>query len=125
MPFIEHNKLNILNSGWYVIYNDLSIVTEEEMSWLEVPNKKDIKVMGLKKHNKYYELVDKYNFIPPGETHCRELKVNPGTGFAVTTQTLIGWFIGYFDKSDKVLLRVSAIDRSATTERIPMNSENL
>jgi hypothetical protein len=123
MPFLEHNKLNLLDSGWYVIYKDLqTIITEEDMSWLQVPNKKDIKVMGLKKHNKYYELVDKEYFIPPGETHCREIIVNPGTEFAVTKQTLIGWFIGYYEKNIKVLLRVSAIDRSVTTEKVPIDS---
>lgn len=121
MPY-NHEKINILDGGWYIVFNDGSVITEQEMSWIEVPNKRDIKLMGLKRHNKQYEIEGKENYIAPGETHYREIIVSPPDGHAITKQSLIGWFIGYCDKEGKTILRVSAIDRSAVMEVMPNNT---
>lgn len=122
MPY-KHEKINLLNGGWYVVFHDGTVVTEEEMPWVSVPNKKNIKIMGLKRHNKHYEIIGKENYLAPGETHMREIIVSPGEGEAVTKQTLVGWFIGYCEPDAKTYLRVSAIDRSVVTECIKNNKE--
>jgi hypothetical protein len=119
----SHPKLNLLQGGWYVVFKDGNVITEEEMSWIEVPNKKQIQIMGLKRHNKYYEIEGKEVYTPPGETHFREIIVNPGTGYAVTKQDIVGWNIGYYTPEGKMIMRVSAIDRSVTTELIPYDKE--
>jgi hypothetical protein len=116
-------KLNLLQGGWYVVFKDGSVITEEDMSWVEVPRKKDIQIMGLKRHNKYYEIEGKETYTAPGETHFREIIVNPGTGYAVTKQDLISWNIGYYAPEGKVIMRVSATDKSVTTEVVPYNKK--
>lgn len=105
MPY-SHQKINLLEGGWYVVFEDGSVITEAEMPWVMVPNKKNIKIMGLKRHNKHYEIEGKRNYIAPGETHLRELAINNGTGVSVTKQTLVGWFIGYYEGIKKILWRV-------------------
>lgn len=122
MPY-DHPKLNLLGGGWYAVFKDGSVITEEDMPWLEVPNKKDIKLMGLKRHNKYYEIEDKDIFAAPGETHVREIIINPTDGVAVTKQSLVGWFIGWYEPDGKVLMRVDAITGQITQEKIPYGSE--
>jgi hypothetical protein len=121
MPY-NHYKINILEGGWYAVYSNGEVVTEDEMPWLQVPNKKDIKIMGLKRMNKHYELEGKENFCPPGETHMRELIINPGEGMAVTKQTLVGWYIGYYDKVGKVITRINAQTGVLNTEIIPYDT---
>ena len=120
----NHPKLNQLSGGWYAVFSDGSVITEDEVSsWSLVQNKKNITLMGLKRHNKFYEIPGKKFYGPPGETHYREIVVNPGTGFAVTKQSLIGWTLCYYDGKEKVILRVSALDRSVVTERVPLDQE--
>ena len=120
----NHQKINLLSGGWYCVFNDGSVITEDEMDWIQVPNKKNIKIMGLKRMNKHYELEGKESYCAPGESHMRELTINRGDGqIAITKQTRVGWFIGYYDKTCKVLLRVSAIDGKLTTEEIPYKQE--
>jgi hypothetical protein len=119
MPY-NHNKINVLDSGWYVVYKNGEVITQaEDISWIQIPNKKDIKIMGLKRHNKHLELEDKETYIAPGETHLRELCINPGTGFAVTKNTLQGWFIGYYDKNCKVIHRINAETGEYTVDEVP------
>ena len=63
--------------------------------------------MGLKRHNKYYEIAGKENYLPPGETHLREVIINPQIGKDVVTKnTLVGWYIGYYEGNNKKVLRV-------------------
>lgn len=118
MPY-SHHKINVLEGGWYVVLQDGSVFTEAEMPWTQVPNKKSIKIMGLKRMNKHYEIEGKEPYCPPGETHMRELTINDGSGNAVTKQTLVGWFIGYYEKDCKVLLRVNAITGKSGYDRLP------
>lgn len=115
---LENFKVNLLEGGWYVQFTDNSVITEAEMDWINVPNKKNIKLMGLKRMHKRYELENK-NFCPPGETHMREIIVNPGGSVALTKQTLVGWFIGYYEEDGKVLVRIDAETGKITTEKIP------
>lgn len=116
-------KIDRLSGGWYAVYKDGKVVTQEEGPWCLVTNKKNIQILGIKKFNKCYELIGKENYLPPGETHCRELCVNPGTGIAVTKQTLVGWYIGYCEKDGKVILRINAKDKQSWIEKVPFNKE--
>lgn len=117
MPY-NHNKVNELAGGWYAVFKDGSVITEEDMSWIEIPSKINIKLVGLKRHNKYYELEGKLAYLPPGETHMRELSMSVQSGVAVTKQSLIGWYIGYYDIDARVYWRVDAITGNFTEERV-------
>lgn len=118
MPY-NHSKINALQGGWYVVFYSGEVITEDDqIPWVMVPNKKLIKIMGLKRHNKYIEIEGKENYLAPGETHCREIMINPGTEIAVTKQTLQGWFIGYYDGNRKIIKRVNADTGKITEEYI-------
>lgn len=123
MPY-NHPKINVLEGGWYAVMQDGSVYTESEMAWSQVPNKKNIKLMGLKRMNKHYELEGKEIYCPPGETHMRELTINNGSGNSVTTQTLVGWFIGYYESDGKNLLRVDANTGKMWYDKIPYDKDS-
>lgn len=111
-------KINALTGGFYVVFKDGSVITEEEMPWISIPNKKDIVIMGLKRCHKHYELTGK-TFGPPGETHVRELAIASG-GLQVTKQSLVGWFLSYYTKTEKVFFRVDAITGKVVEDRVPL-----
>ena len=117
----SHEKINQLEGGWYVVFSDGSVITENDMIWVQVPNKKDIQIMGLKWRNKCFELKDKDSYIPPGETHMRELSGAGDGKIQVTKQTLVGRFIGYYDEDCKVLSRIDTSSGEFTTERSTSN----
>lgn len=122
-----HPKINILEGGWYVVYQDDTVLTMTEVSgWREVPNKKDIKIMGLKCRHKQCELVEKDIWVAPGRTEMRELSMGfENTEIRVTTIPDIGWFIGYHDLENKckVLIRASRITGKYTTEKLPYGQD--
>lgn len=122
MPY-NHPKINQLTGGWYAVFNDGSVIIEPEMPWVLVPNKKEIKLMGLKRHNKHYELQDKL-FGPPGETHIREIAIANGNELQVTKQSLVGWFMTYYTDTHKVHFRVDASTGQFWEDREPLNPEN-
>lgn len=122
MPY-SHEKINTLTGGWYVVFTDGSVITEAEMPWISVPNKKDIKLMGLKRHNKHYELQDKV-FGPPGETHVRELSIANGNELQVTKQSLVGWFLTYYTPTHKIHFRVDSITGKFWEEQTPFNESS-
>lgn len=116
----NHEKINLLPGGWYVVYKNGAVLTEEELAWNLIPNKKDIIIMGLKRHNKYHEIKGKESYIPPGQTHLKELAIsNKDNQEMVTKSTLVGWFIGYYDKTEKVILRVDAETGKSYWEKQP------
>jgi hypothetical protein len=115
---LEAPQVNTLEGGWYVQFKSGDVITEAEMDWIQVPNKKDIKLMGLKRMHKRYEIENK-TFCSPGETHMREIIVNPGGSVALTKQTLVSWFIGYYEQDGKVIVRIDATTGKVTTEKIP------
>lgn len=118
----NHEKINNLTGGWYVVFKDGSVITEEEMPWIQVPNKKDIKIMALKRHQKHYELQDKL-FGPPGETHVRELSIASGEELQVTKQTLVGWFLTYYTDTHKVFFRVFVDSKTPVEDQVPLNQQ--
>jgi hypothetical protein len=106
MP-ITHPKINALEGGWYVVYADGKVMTMTEVSgWKAIPNKKDIKTMGLKFRNKQFELTDKV-WLPPGQTGMKEISIRPSEEGAIvsTRSPIVGWFIGYYDLENKCKVR--------------------
>lgn len=117
----KHDKINKLEGGWYIVYKNGNVITERDMPWVQIPNKKDIDIMGLKWRNRYIELKGKDSYVPPGETQMRELSVSDGSKVQVTKQSLVGRFIGYYDKDYKVISRIDHSTGKLTTEKIPYN----
>lgn len=114
---ISNNKVNLLMGGWYVQFKDGSVITESEMVWHKVPNKKDIVLMGLKWRNKHYEITNKLAYIPPGEKHRKDLTLAQNRMRTVTTK--VGKFIGYYDKDHKVIIRVDYKTGKFSKEILP------
>lgn len=117
MPY-NHEKINQLTGGWYVVMHDGAVFTEAETSWTTLANKKNIKIMGLKWRHKYHEIEGKEAYIPPGETHFRELGLH-GSELRVTPQELYERFIGYYDTDGKVYYRVNVKSGELRVEKIP------
>jgi hypothetical protein len=117
MPY-NHEKINQLTGGWYVVLKDGTVHTQQETDWTSIPNKKDIKVMGLKRMNKHYELQDKAAYCPPGETHMKELAIGTQE-LMVTKDDLVGWYIGHYTDQGKEITRINATDGSIVKEVIP------
>ena len=104
---LHHPKLKDLqNGGWYVLFHDGTVITENDMSWIKVPNKKDIRLMGLKWRHKQCEIEGKDNYLPPGQTHCRNFSVNSGNEIQISKQNILSRTIGYYDTDRKVIYRV-------------------
>lgn len=111
-------KINLLEAGWYVIYQDGTCVTENEMLWTQVPNKNNIKVMGLKWRHKYFELENKAPYVPPGETHFREIAVSSAQ-LQVSEPSITARYIGYYGPKGKIITRVELATGKFITEEIP------
>jgi hypothetical protein len=114
-----HPKINTLEGGWYVVYGDGSVVTENDMPWIKVPNKTDIKIMGLKWRHKHFELEGKKAYVAPGETHMRELSMRDTGKVSISKPSVVGRFIGYYDTDKKVITRVDLTSGKFITEEVP------
>lgn len=125
MP-ITHPKVNILEGGWYVIYNDGNVITMDEVSgWRALPEKKEIKTVGLKCRNKQYEISDKL-WVPAGKTEMREISVSQDDGkIMVTRSPEVGWFVGYYnqDTQCKVIMRANKTTGKFVQEEVPYGEE--
>lgn len=114
---VNHPKVNRLMGGWYIQYEDGGVVTQDELIWSKVPNKKNIKIMGLKWRHKHYELSDKLAYIPPGETIKKDLSISRNS--LKTVSNKVGRFIGYYDEDHKVIIRVNIETGKFTKEVVP------
>ena len=119
-----HDKINLLTGGWYVVYEDGSVITVEEIShWRKIPDKDKITIIGLKCRSKRFELEDKEIYVPPGRTEMREISIlgPEDNGVRVTSVPTVGWFIGYYDneRKVKVLIRASRKTGKFYKEEVP------
>lgn len=117
MPY-SAEKINLLSGGWYVVMHSGQVYTQEETDWTSIPNKRDIRLVGLKRMNKHYEIEGKDAYCPPGETHMKELSIG-SKELMVTKDDLIGWYIGHYTSQGKEITRISAIDGTIVKEIIP------
>ena len=88
--------------GWIVQFKDGSVICEDDMAWLKVPNKKNIRRMILKYDDRLWDLCDKEHYISPNKRGYIDVNVG-GTSQGVDSRT-----IGYYDLEEKckVILRV-------------------
>lgn len=114
---VSHPKVNQLMGGWYVQYTNGEVLTQNDCNWIKVPNKKNIKIMGLKWRHKHYELSDKLAYIPPGETLQKDLAI--GNKGIRTVSNVVGRFIGYYSDDKKIIIRVNFKTGKFTKEEIP------
>lgn len=113
-----HEKINQLTGGWYAVFNDGTVVTEEEMPWSMVEGKKNVRLIGLKWRHKAYELEGKESYVPPGETHLRDISIGSDNEIRITKSSLVSRFIGYYDTDCKVIVRVDTDTGKFYEERI-------
>lgn len=96
------DKLMNLSKGWFVVCNDESLIIEGEMDWLKV-KKGEIKILGLKWHDKFWTISGKTAYI--------QLK-RGSAGFSASGDmdssiTCEERCIGYYEGELKVIYRVN------------------
>lgn len=96
------DKLMNLVKGWFVIYNDGSMVTEEEIDWGKV-DKGKIKTLGLKWYEKFWTISGKTAYI---QFKRGSAPFSPA-GFYETNIRCEERCIGYYEGKDKVIYRVN------------------
>lgn len=95
------DKMMNLSKGWFVIYEDGRVVTEDEMDWSKV-KRAGIKTIGIKWYDKIWTLTDQAPYIQfkrgsvPFSLHNEEVEVQ-------CTERCIG----YYEGSSKVVYRVN------------------
>lgn len=92
-----------MRRGWIVQYSDGRVITEDDMSWNKVPEKKKIRRMILKWDERLWELVDKEHYAVPKKRGYVDVSQG-GTSQGIDSRT-----IGYYDMEDKckVIIRVN------------------
>lgn len=88
--------------GWIAQYKDGSVVCEDDMAWVKVPKKRDIRRMILKWDDRFWSLEDKDNFTVPKKRGYIDVSLG-GSSQGIHSRT-----IGYYDMEEKckVVLRV-------------------
>ena len=91
-----------MRRGWIVQYKDGAVVCEDDMLWIKVPRKKEIRRMILKWDDRFWTIEDKENFTVPKKTGYIDVSLG-GSSQGIHSRT-----IGYYDIEErcKVILRV-------------------
>ncbi len=91
-----------MKRGWIVQYHDGSVITEDDMPWNKVPEKRKIQRMILKWEDRIWELCDKENYTVPKKRGYVDVNMG-GTSQGIDSRT-----IGFYDLEEKckVILRV-------------------
>lgn len=92
-----------LSKGWFVVYKDGTVSTEDEVTWNKV-HKDEIKIMGLKWHDKFWTIPDKSPYIPPFKRGCSTFA---SSGAVIQEVACIERGIGYYEGASKVIYRVN------------------
>ena len=92
-----------MSRGWVVQFKDGSVICEDDMPWIKVPNKKNIRRMCLKWEDRLYSIDNKENYIVPQIRGYYDVNSAGGISKGVHSRT-----IGYYDldSSCKVFMRV-------------------
>lgn len=104
-----------MRKGWVAQFKDGSVICEDDMPWISVPNKREVRRMILKWEDRIWSFDDKENYTVP--TTRGYVDINPG-GFSQGVQSRT---IGYYDTEEncKVILRVDEATGRATYETVP------
>lgn len=101
--------------GWIVAYRDGTAICEDEMSWIKLPNKKEIRRVILKWEDRIWSFDDKKNYTVPKTRGY----VDVTTGGM--SQGIHSRAIGYYDTEErcKVYMRVEEATGKMTYETEP------
>lgn len=91
-----------LSKGWFVVYNDNSLVTEDSTDWNKV-NRGEIKILGLKWKDKFWTISGKTAYV---QFKRGSVGFSP-TGVVDSNITCEERCIGYYEGSSKVVYRVN------------------
>lgn len=100
-----------LSRGWFVIYKDKTMVTENECEWSEV-NKSNILILGLKWFDRFWTLTGKTSYL---QFKRGSAPWAPGISGKVPI-TCEERCIGYYEGANKVIFRVDERTGRMTTE---------
>ena len=95
-----NDQIMNLSRGWFVVYKDGSMVTEDEIDWVNV-NRAEIKVLGLKWFDKFWTLSGKTAYIQ-FKRGWAPYAPNGGEVPIFCDERCIG----YYEGADKVIYRV-------------------
>lgn len=97
------DKMMNLSKGWFVVYADGSVVTEDEVDWQKVERNK-IKILGLKWHQKFWTIRDKTSYI---QFKRASVPFSPSGICTEEDMRCEERCIGYYEGSSKVIYRVN------------------
>ncbi len=98
--------------GWVVQYKDGSVFTEDEMSWIKLPKKRDIRRVILKWEDRIWSFDDKENYTVPAKRGYLDISTG-GVTEGIHSRT-----IGYYDTEEncKIFMRVEEATGKMTYE---------
>jgi len=95
------DKFMNLVIGWFVVYKDGNLITEDEMSWNNV-KKGEIRILGLKWHEKVWTIKDKTAWV---QFKRGSVPFSPGgINYDIDCEERC---IGYYEGAKKVIYRVN------------------
>jgi hypothetical protein len=96
-----NDRLMNLQAGWFVVYKDGTLVTEDELHWNEV-RKGEIKVLGIKWHDKIWTIRDKTAWVQFKRGSVAFSST--GVSYNVDCEERC---IGYYEGKNKMVYRVN------------------
>jgi hypothetical protein len=104
-----------MRRGWIAQYVDGTVITEDDMPWIKVPKKKNIRRMILKWDERIWDLNDKEHYTVPKKKGYVDVSVG-GISQGIHSRT-----IGYYDLEEKckVILRVDEATGQMSYETEP------
>lgn len=126
MSLTNHDKVNKMGSGWYVVMENGEVYTEEDgFSWkqlltkaIPINYKQGILKVGLKNRNKRIEIEGKDNYLAPGKRFVKNLSISSGS-YMSTSSKVIERFIGYYGETGKEYTKVDITTGRFYTEIEP------
>lgn len=92
-----------MRKGWVVQYKDGTVICEDEMPWIKLPNKKEIRRVILKWEDRMWSFDDKENYTVPKTRGYMDVN-----SLGIMSQGIHSRTIGYYDveNNEKVIMRV-------------------
>ena len=92
-----------LTKGWFVIYKDKTMVTENDTAWKDV-NKLEIYILGLKWFDKFWTISGKTSYI---QFKRGSVPFSPSGVCSEADIRCEERCIGYYEGSNKIIFRVN------------------
>ncbi len=108
----------IMSRGWVVQFHDGTVICEEEMPWIKVPHKKDIRRMFLKWEDRLYSIDNQEHYIVPQTRGYYDVN-----SAGIMSEGIHSRAIGYYDLEGKckVVMRVEEATGKMSFETIPLS----